>query len=301
MGDSEADEMPSSGSPTVRRRRLAAELRRLRGNRTGTEVSRAVGWSPTKISRAESGRESLPPPEVEKLLDYYGVTEPFRGQLLGLAQDATQRGWWEDFAGALAPEYLEYIGLEAEAVSIADWQPDVVPGLLQTEAYTRQISIGYQSVITTSPSVVDQMVRVRMLRQERLTREPVLHLSSVIDEAVLLRNLGGSEIMREQLEHLIRASELPNVEVRILPLNREVPLMATSFSVLSFGSPLTEVAHLGDVVNIEGLKGQQYIDGEGDTYMFRLFFEALTRGALSPDQSRRLLQTTRQRVWGGSC
>jgi hypothetical protein len=294
--------MPPSGSPTVRRRRLAAELRRLRGNRTGTEVSRAIGWSPTKISRAESGRESLPPPEVEKLLDYYSVTDPLRDQLLGLAEDATQRGWWEDYAGALAPEYVEYIGLEAEAASIADWQPDVIPGLLQTEAYTRQISIGYQSVITTtSPSVVEQMVRVRMRRQERLTREPVLHLSSVIDEAVLLRRMGGSEVMRAQLDHLITTSELPNVEVRILPLDREVPLIATSFSVLSFGPWTAGVARLGDVVNIEGLKGQQYIEGEDDTYMFRLFFQALTRAALPPDQSRRLLLETQQRVWGSSC
>ena len=92
--------MASSGSPTVRRRWLAAELRRLRGNRTGGEVSRAIGWSPTKISRAESGRESLPPTEVQKLIDYYGVTDPLRGRLLGLAEDAVRRGWWDDYDDA---------------------------------------------------------------------------------------------------------------------------------------------------------------------------------------------------------
>src|SRR5260370_23066416 len=109
--------MPLSGSPTVRRRRLAAELRRLRGNRTGSQISRGIGWSATKISRAESGHESIPPSEVEKLLDFYGVEDPLRGRLLELAEDATQRGWWEDYADAVTPEYLEFIGLEAEAVS----------------------------------------------------------------------------------------------------------------------------------------------------------------------------------------
>ena len=88
--------MPSSGSPTVRRRRLAAELRRLRDNRKAGEIARAIGWSPSKISRAESGRDSLPPEEIEKLIDYYGVAEPLRGLLLALAEDDVQRGWWED-------------------------------------------------------------------------------------------------------------------------------------------------------------------------------------------------------------
>ena len=82
------------GSPTVGRRRLAAELRRLRGKRSGAAVSRGIGWSTTKVSRAESGHESLPPTEIEKLLDFYGVKEPLRGRLLQLAEDATQRGWW---------------------------------------------------------------------------------------------------------------------------------------------------------------------------------------------------------------
>src|SRR5580698_2904528 len=144
-------EMAPSGSPTVRRRRLAAELRRLRGNRTGSDVSRGVGWSTTKISRAESGRESIPPPEVERLLDYYGVSDPLRGRLLELAQDATQRGWWEDYADTLTPQYLEFIGLEAEAASSLQLQSDAVPGLLQTEDYARHLNAAYQTVVPTTP------------------------------------------------------------------------------------------------------------------------------------------------------
>jgi hypothetical protein len=289
--------MPPSGSPTVRRRRLAAELRRLRGNRTGTEVSRAIGWSPTKVSRAESGRESLPPPEVEKLLDYYGVGEPYRGQLLSLAQDAVQRGWWDDYADVLAPEYLEFIGLEAEATSIYHWQSDVVPGLLQTEDYARQMSIGYQSVMPTPPRIIEELVQVRMIRQQRLIREPVLNLFAVIDEAVVLRKIGDRAIMRAQLEHLMQAADLPNVDLRILPLDRTIPLVASSFAMLSFGSRAVDSpAALSDVVNIESLKSEIYVEGETGLHLYRIFFHAFTEAALSPEDSKHLLRSAANRI-----
>ena len=146
-----------------------------------------ASWSATKISRAESGHESIPASEVEKLLDFYGVEDPLRARLLELAEDATQRGWWEDYADAVTAEYLEFIGLEAGAVSSLQWQTDVIPGLFQTEAYAKQLSAAWQTVVpTTPPSVADRFVRVRMRRQERLTHEPVLQLSVVLDEAVLL-------------------------------------------------------------------------------------------------------------------
>ena len=113
--------MAASASPTVRRRRLAAELRRLRGARTGGAVAKALGWSPAKISRYELGQSNFPLDEVEKLLDFYGVTEPRRGQLLALATEANQRGWWEDYADALTPDYMEFLGLEAEATAASEW------------------------------------------------------------------------------------------------------------------------------------------------------------------------------------
>jgi len=140
-----------TGSPTVRRRRLAAELRRLRGNRKGTEVANGLDWSTSKISRAESGKESLPSAEIEKLIDFYGVTGRHRASLLKLAEDATARGWWEQYADDLTSEYSEFIGLEAEASSCRDWHSDVVPGLLQTEAYSRQLDDAYRRVDPATP------------------------------------------------------------------------------------------------------------------------------------------------------
>ncbi len=291
--------MPPSGSPTVRRRRLAAELRRLRGKRTGSQVSRGIGWSPTKISRAESGHENIPPSEVEKLLDFYGVEDPLRGRLLELAEDATQRGWWEDYADVLTPEYLEFIGLEAETVSSLQWQADVIPGLFQTEDYARQISAAYQTVVpTTPPSFFDRFVRVRMLRQERLTREPVLQLSVVLDESVLLRRIGNREIMRAQLARLADVADMPNVDLRVMPLDREIALGGGSFVIMSFGSrPAAEAVGLGDIVSTENLNTELYIEGETDTYLYRLFFQAVTKASLSPADSRDLIVTTIERSW----
>src|SRR5262245_25946914 len=146
----------ASGSPTVRRRRLAAELHRLRGNRTGTAVAKALGWSPAKISRYELGRTSYPLDEVEKLLEFYGVAEPRRVQLLALAEEANQRGWWEDYADAISPEYMEYIGLEAEAASVAVWENVAVPGLLQTEEYARRVTATYQVAVRVPPGILER-------------------------------------------------------------------------------------------------------------------------------------------------
>jgi hypothetical protein len=289
--------MASFGSPTVRRRRLAAELRRLRGSRTGSEVSRGIGWSPTKVSRAESGRESIPPSEVEKLLDYYGVENPLRARLLELAEDATRRGWWDEYADALTPEFMEFIGLEEEAVSSLQWQVDAVPGLFQTEDYARELNLAYHSVVrTTPPSVLDRFLRVRMLRQERLTREPALQLSVIMDEAVLLRKVGDRGVMRAQLQRLAQVADLPNVDLRVLPLIRDVALLAATFVIMSFGSP-GAADSLGDIVSTENLNTELYIEGETDTYLYRLFFEALTKASLPPAESRDLIVTTMERAW----
>jgi hypothetical protein len=260
------------------------------------EVARDIGWSPTKISRAESGRESIPPDEVEKLIDYYRVPDPLRGQLLSYAEDAVQQGWWEDYAHVLAPEYSEFIGLEAEAASILSCHFEVIPGLLQTEEYARQISLGYQRVIPVSPGEVEQMVKIRMTRQARLAYEPVLHLSAIIDESALLRNIGGPLVMRAQLEHLARIGERPNVEIRILPLNRNVSLaVGGSFQVMSFGCrDAPGPAGLGDIVSTESLRTELYIEGEDDTYLYRLVHNALADASLSPDESRYLMANIAQ-------
>ncbi|MFY9848053.1 MAG: helix-turn-helix transcriptional regulator [Trebonia sp.] len=289
--------MTSSASPTVRRRRLAVELRRLRGGRTGTTVAKALGWSPAKVSRYELGQGTFPLEEIEKLLEYYGVTEPRRAQLLDLAAEANERAWWDDYADALSPQYMEFIGLEAEAVSELEWQVEAVPGLLQTEEYARAIHTAHQRVVLMPPGIFERRIRARMIRQELLTtRNPPLVLSVVIDEAVLLRKVGSREVMARQLRHLAEMTQLPNVELRILPLEGESSLMAESFVVFGF-SPEHETSRLGDVVSTESVENYFSIEGETDTYTFRLFFLAFTAAALSPDDSRELILETTRRLW----
>src|SRR5215469_1758738 len=165
--------MTMPGSPTVRRRRLAAELRGIRESKgkSGDAVAHALKWSPSKISRYERARTGLQPREVERLLDYYEITGPRRELLLALAEDASQKGWWEEFGNSLSEDYQQFIGLEHEATSIAIWHVDVVAGLLQTEAYARHIISSYSKVEPVAPGMIGRLVRVRMRRQEVLDRD----------------------------------------------------------------------------------------------------------------------------------
>jgi transcriptional regulator with XRE-family HTH domain len=286
----------TSRSPALRRRRLAAELRRLRGYRPGHEVARGLGWSTSKVSRYELGRGTLPIDEVEKMLDFYGVTDPQRGQLVSLAREANERGWWEDYGDALPNEYQAFIGLEAEAASAAIWAVEIIPGLLQTKDYARQVNLGYQAVVPFPPGILDTRVEVRMIRQRVLTRDPPLELSVVLDESVLLRQIVKPQLMYAQLQHLLQIADLPNVELRVLPLRKE-RLVANSFTIFGF-NPIGETGGLRDVVVTESTVGSQlYTEGETDTYFHRLIFQNLAEASCSPSESQVLIQQTAGQAW----
>jgi transcriptional regulator with XRE-family HTH domain len=261
-------------------------------------VAKALGWSPAKVSRYELGQGTFPLEEIEKLLDYYGVTDPRRAQLLALAVEANERGWWYDYADALTPEYMELIGIEAEAVSELSWQVVAVPGLLQTEAYSRAVHTAHQQVVLMPPGIFERRVAVRMIRQQVLTtRDPPLELSAVMDESVILRMVGSEKVMFEQLLHLVEVSRLPNVSLRILPLESEMSLMADSFLVFGFSSD-DETAKLGDVVSTEAVTDELRIEGETGTYEYRLIFNAFAKAALSTEDSRELI-LEKARLWRG--
>jgi transcriptional regulator with XRE-family HTH domain len=201
--EEEGRPMIAPGSPTVRRRRLAAELRGIRESKgkSGEVVAAALKWSPSKISRYERARTGLRPREVERLLDYYQITGPRRALLLELAEDASQKGWWEEFGDSLSEDYQQFIGLEHEATSMAIWHVDVVTGLLQTEAYARHIIGSYSRVEPVAPGMIGRLVRVRMQRQQVLDRDG-LQLSVVLDESVLKRRVGDESVMYDQLQRL---------------------------------------------------------------------------------------------------
>jgi transcriptional regulator with XRE-family HTH domain len=286
------------GSPTVRRRRLAAELRTLREakGRSGESVAHALRWSPSKISRYERAKTGLRPREVERLLDYYGVNGTHRAMLLALAQDASQKGWWEEYADSLPEDYQQFIGLEHEATSVAIWHVDVVAGLLQTEAYARHIINSYDRVEPIAPSQVTRLVRVRMRRQQVLDRAN-LKTTVVLDESVLIRRIGSDATMYEQLQRLAAESDRPNLTLQILPLDGLHTVIGESFVL--FGFEVEGDAVLQDVVSTEQMRSGFILEGERETHLHRVAFRTLMEGALSPADSRQLILNMAESRWAG--
>jgi transcriptional regulator with XRE-family HTH domain len=291
--------MSAPASPTVRRRRLAAELREIRESkgRSGESVAAALRWSPSKISRYERARTGLRPREVERLLDYYQITGARRALLLELAEDAAQKGWWEEFADSLSEDYRQFIGLEHEANSIAIWHVDVVTGLLQTENYARHIISSYSRVEPVTPGMIGRMVRVRMQRQQVLDRDG-LELSVVLDESVLKRRVGTDAVMYEQLQRLVQHADRPNLTLRVLPLNAQHLVFGESFVIFGFGSD--DDAVLQDVVSTEHLRSGFSLEGERETYLHRIAFRMLAEASLDPAASRELILETAESQWSGA-
>jgi hypothetical protein len=269
--------------------------------RSGDAVAAALKWSPSKISRYERARTSLHPRDVERLLDYYEIPEPRRSLLLALAQDAAQKGWWEQFADALSDDYKQFIGLEHEASAIDVWHVDVVTGLLQTEAYARHIISTYSKVEPIPPAMVERLVRVRMQRQQILHRDPALKLDVVLDESVLQRRVGNNKVMYDQLQRLAEAADQPNITVQILPLETQHTVFGESFVIFRFGTddgPNNE-AMLQDVVSAEHLRNGFSLEGERETYLHRLAFQMLADSSLDPASSKDLILKTADSHWSG--
>ena len=291
--------MIAPGSPTVRRRRLAAELRGIRESKgkSGDTVAAALKWSPSKISRYERARTGLRPREVERLLDYYEITGPRRALLLGLAEDATQKGWWEEHADSLSEDYKQFIGLEHEATSMAIWHVDVVTGLLQTEEYARHIIGSYSRVEPVAPGMIGRLVRVRMRRQQVLNRDG-LELSVVLDESVLKRRIGNNAVMFDQLQRLVKEADRPNLTLQVLPLDAQHSVFGESFVIFGFGQDAD--AMLQDVVSTEHLRSGFTLEGERDTYLHRIAFQMLSEASLDPAASRALILETAESHWSGA-
>jgi transcriptional regulator with XRE-family HTH domain len=291
--------MNAPGSPTVRRRRLAAELRGIRESKgkSGDAVAAALKWSPSKISRYERARTGLRPREVERLLDYYQITGPRRELLLGLAEDAAQKGWWEEYADTLSEDYQQFIGLEHEATSMAIWHVDVVTGLFQTEGYARHIISSYSRVEPVAPGMIGRQVGVRMQRQQVLAREG-LQLSLVLDESILKRRIGDDAVMYEQLQRLAREAARPNITLQVLPLDAQHTVFGESFVIFGFGADSD--AMLQDVVSTEHLRTGFTLEGERETYLHRIAFQMLADASLDPVASRALILETAESHWSGA-
>jgi transcriptional regulator with XRE-family HTH domain len=290
--------LPDHGNPSVRGRRLAAELRRLReqAGLTGDEAAQRLGWSGSKISRIELRRTGVKQADLNKLLDLYQVAETHRGELFALARESSERDSSLDQAAAsFPPEYAEHLRMEAEAESVWTWEPQVVPGLLQTQDYARALMRGWQSMFALPPGDLERRVQARLVRQQLLTRDPPLALSVVIDESVLHRRFGDNRIMNQQLRRLAEASELPNVDLRVLPLDGDHPTGTGAFNYFRFAQ-VHEVG-LHDIVTVEHLTGHDYVEDDEGTNKFRVTFEHLMALSRDPVPSRDLILRTAEQAW----
>ncbi|MEV4705635.1 helix-turn-helix transcriptional regulator [Actinoplanes sp. NPDC049316] len=269
-------------SPTIRRRRLGAELRRHRDGAGVTidVVADRLGCSPSKVSRIETGHTSATPRDVQDMLDIYGVHGTEAEELVQIAKEARQKGWWHPFSTVLTGAY---VGLEAAAKSIRAYEQQVVPGLLQTDRYA--IAMIRAARLGDTDQEIEQRVRVRMARQALLIQDDPIDLWVVLDEAVVSRPVGGDEVMRDQLVHLAGMSELPNVTLQILPFAAGAHAgMDGTFAILDFPD-----AEDPDVVFAENATGGLFLEKTDELRKYNSIFETIRATALSPEESRNMI------------
>ncbi|MET9616623.1 helix-turn-helix domain-containing protein [Kitasatospora indigofera] len=276
--------MSASINPTVRRRRLGAELRRLRETlgMTAEEVAGRLMVSQSKISRLENGRRSISQRDVRDLCDVYNVDdERIRAGLMEMARESRQRGWWHEFSDI---PYSVYIGLEAEASSIRAYESSFVPGLLQTQAYAEAVVLGTQP--DTDATAVSRRVEVRLKRQSRIYGENQLgSLWAVIDEAVLRREVGGPEVMYRQLNQLLDLSARSNINLQVIPFSHGAhPGMTGTFSLMEFPESADST-----VVYFEGVTSDLYLEKDADVRRYTGLYDHLRAAALSVAESRSLI------------
>jgi transcriptional regulator with XRE-family HTH domain len=275
----------SNVNPTVRRRRLGQELRRLRELKgmTAEEVADRLLVSQSKISRLENGRRSISQRDVRDLCGVYEVEDNrIVESLMQMAKESRQQGWWHAFGDI---PYSVYIGLETEAASLRVYEPQVVPGLLQTQAYAEAVCEGANP--EASAGDIEKRVQVRMRRQERINdvRHP-LRLWAVLDESALRRAVGGRQTMVDQLERLNEISQLPHVTVQVMPFSMGAhPGVNGQYAILEFPD-----ASDSSVVYLEGVTSDLYLEKAPDVQSYSVMYEHLRAEALNPDQTREFIE-----------
>jgi transcriptional regulator with XRE-family HTH domain len=282
----------NESNPTLRRRELGFLLRQLRSD-SGLSVEAAAEramFSQTKLSRLETGRVGASPRDIRDLLLVYGITDQAkREQLMALAREGKQRAWWQ----GLDLPYETYVGLEAEATSIRDYNTDIVNGLLQVEVYARAILEAGEP--PQDRATIDNRTDVRLKRQDLLTREGGPVFRFILDEGALHRPVGGPAVMRAQLARLIEAANLPSVTFRLIPLAIGAhPALDSTFVIVDFDN-----TSVNDVVYVEGAVGNIYLESPADLDRYRKMWSRLEAIALSPEESVSLVSSIASNYEGG--
>lgn len=273
-------------SPTVRRRRLAAELRKLRAQSEVTQQQAAshLGCTQAKIGRFETAKRSPSVGDVSALLDFYGVDNAEREPLINLARDARKRGWWHSYSDVLPEWYETYVGLEAEASSIHTYESEAIPGLLQTREYAYAIT--KSTLFRAHDAEIGRRVDLRIQRQERVTGDTPLELWAVVGEAALRRPVGGDGVLRRQLEHMLKLGQLANVTLQVMPLDAGAhPAQAGPFVILRYSNHIDP-----DVVYLETHVGGLYLEREIELTNYATMMDHLRAHAVDPEGSIDFIQ-----------
>ncbi len=275
----------NTSAPTVLRILLGTQLRRLRESRgiSAQEAAKAIRGSESKISRIELGRNAVREVDIADLLNLYGITDVAeREQLLVLASQANQQGWWHRYQDVLPAWFQSYLGLEESAESIRSFDAQFVPGLLQTEDYAAAvIQLG-----AYSPEDTHRMVYLRKERQRRFTSGG-LRLRAVIDEMALRRPVGTPALMRGQLQHLLDISNRPALTIQVCPFRTGASYAAPgSFSILQFATE-----DLPDVVYVEQLTSALYLDKRADVGRYTDAMDQIAATSTTPEQTTDLIRS----------
>ncbi|MFD5407064.1 helix-turn-helix domain-containing protein [Streptomyces griseorubiginosus] len=276
----------SARSPIAVRLVLGHLLRSLRkaAGIDAETAGRSIRSSEAKISRMERALVACKMIDVMDLLTLYGIRDvPTRDRFEEMVRVAREPGWWHRFDGVLPDWAGKLIGLQEAASVIRTYEVQLVPGLLQTSAYTE--ALVRQAYPMSSPEEIEARIELRKTRQMVLAREEPPHLWAVLDEAVLHRPMGGEQIMRNQLRHLMAMARLDHVTVQIAPFNRP--------GCITGGFPIThlrfELPALADVVYLEQLQDAEYLDKPEATQNYRRVLDSLAQAALTPRDSLELL------------
>ncbi|MET7293580.1 helix-turn-helix transcriptional regulator [Streptomyces griseoloalbus] len=274
-----------AGSPTARRRRLSIELKKLREKSalTCAQVGEALDWSGSKVNRMETGSGRVQPSDIDALCRFYDTSDELREFLKSLARDAKTRGWWQ-VHGAGVPEWFNiYIGLEQDASTLRQYQCEVLPGLMQTKAYAREL---HTTGAHMSAEDIDRAVRVRLERQEMLSRPDSPDAWFIVHEGAVRNVIGDRETMREQLERILETTELPSVTLQVLTFDSGTYPATGSFTMLGFPAPEDP-----DLVYRDGITDAVYLEGEHHVREYTRAFDGLRAAALSPQRSAQLIKS----------
>ena len=276
----------SANRPTVRRRIVGAQLRRLRESSgvSRREAGASIGVGESKLGRIEIGRVGLEEHEVKQLLELYGIHDPHeRDALLALAREANRPGWLQAFSGAMPAWFRPYVDLEEAAQVIRTYEVQFIPGLLQTEEYARAVVA--HGLSEPPEEEVARRVELRLRRQRILTASNPTRLWAGIDEAALWRPIGGSEVSRAQLRALLDAARLQNITVQVMPFRVGGHAgEAGAFTILRFPEP-----ELHDIAYLEQLTGAMYLERDDDMDHYGAAKERLCVQSASPEESMDLI------------